>query len=327
MRISAIVPVWNGRADLETLLASLAEQSQPVSELLVVDNGSTDGSPEVARKYGARVISMGRNAGFAPAVNRGIREASGEWIAVLNSDVKLAPDYLARLCSSDGWFASGKILSMANPSLVDGTFDLICRGGTTWRAGSGFADTRVFSTARPVFSIPWTAALFRSDLFERAGLLEERFESYLEDVDFGLRCAALGLPGWYMPEALAWHRGSATLGRWHSQTVRRISRNQVLLLARHYPRRLLLEAFWPILIAQLLWGALAVRHGKGVPWLHGKMQGLQIFSDCRKSGDRSGAELMQHLRQDEAMIRKLQRTAGPDLYWKLYFFLTGAESK
>src|SRR5262245_23965490 len=114
MSISAIVPVWNGRADLERLLASLATQTEPAAELLVVDNGSTDGAPDLAREKGARVIPMGRNAGFAPAVNRGIREASGEWIAVLNSDVQLAPDYFARLSAQSSWFATGKILSLDN---------------------------------------------------------------------------------------------------------------------------------------------------------------------------------------------------------------------
>jgi GT2 family glycosyltransferase len=216
---------------------------------------------------------------------------------------------------------------MAAPALVDGTFDLVCRGGAAWRAGSGCADGPAFSGSRTVFSIPWTAAVFRAELFARAGILEERFESYLEDVDFGLRCAGLGLSGRYVPEALAWHRGSATLGRWHPQTVRRISRNQLLLLARHYPRRLLLEAFWPILIAQLLWGALALRHGKSVAWLHGKMQGLQIFSECRGNAGTSSSDLMQHLREDEAGIREFQRSVGSDLYWKLYFFFTGAGSK
>ena len=73
MNISAIVPVWNGRDLLARLLDTLEAQTRPAAELLVVDNGSTDGAPELARARGARVIAMGRNAGFAAAVNRGIR--------------------------------------------------------------------------------------------------------------------------------------------------------------------------------------------------------------------------------------------------------------
>ena len=243
MSITAIVPVWNGRELLERLLASLEAQTEPAAELLVVDNGSTDGAPEVARARGARVIPMGRNAGFAAAVNRGIRESRGEWMAVLNSDVELAPDYLARLLAAaeagGAWFATGKILAAGSNDRIDGTFDAMCRGGTAWRVGNGRTDGPAFSAERQIWSPPFTAVLFRAEVFRRVGLLEDSFESYLEDVDFGLRCAAQGLAGLYVPSALAWHRGSATLGRWHPETVRRMARNQLFLVARHYPRRLL----------------------------------------------------------------------------------------
>src|SRR5580693_9129103 len=261
MSISAIVPVWNGRELLERLLSSLALQTRRAEELLVVDNGSSDGAPELARQRGARVIAMGRNAGFAAAVNRGIRESRAEWIAILNSDVELAPDYFATLAAAraagaNPWFATGKILSAASPGRIDGTFDAVCRGGAAWRIGDGRPDGPPFAEPRRIASAPWTAALFRAELFRRVGLLEERFESYLEDVDFGMRCAAQGIGGIYEPAAVAWHRGSATLGRWHPETVRRIARNQLFLLARHYPAPLLARWIWPILVAQGLWGAL-----------------------------------------------------------------------
>src|SRR5262245_20111520 len=322
MSISAIVPVWNGREDLARLLASLAAQTKPASELLIVDNGSTDGAPELAESQGARVFRMGCNTGFAPAVNHGIRQAAGEWIAVLNSDVELAPDYFERLVHAGAWFATGKILCMADRSRIDGTFDLVCRGGTAWRAGSGQADAPRFSTPRAIYSPPWTAAIFRSELFCKTGLLEERFESYLEDVDFGLRCAALGLRGLYVPDAIACHRGSASLGRWHSDTVRRISRNQLLLLARHYPRELLLRCFWPILAAQGLWGAVALRHGRAIAWLHGKIQGIAEFQAHRSVQHHYDPGLLAHLQENEAAIRKIQSTTL-DSYWRLYFLLTG----
>jgi len=326
MSISAIVPVWNGRELLDRLLASLEAQTEPATELLVVDNGSTDGAPELARARGARVIPMGRNAGFAAAVNRGIRESRGEWIAVLNSDVELAPDYFARLLAADAWFATGKILAAGSDNRIDATFDAVCRGGAAWRVGHGRVDGPEFSLARRIWSAPWTAALFRAELFQHVGLLEESFESYLEDVDFGLRCAALGLAGQYVPEALAWHRGSATLGRWHPETVRRTARNQILLLARHYPRRLLVRWCWPILVAQLLWGAVALRHGAGFAWLRGKCQGLRCFFATR--GETLDATVLRSvLSTNEDLIRSVQVATGFDLYWRLYFILTGGGAK
>jgi GT2 family glycosyltransferase len=329
MSITAIVPVWNGRELLERLLASLEAQTEAATELLVVDNGSTDGAPELARARGARVIPMGRNAGFAAAVNRGIRESRGEWIAVLNSDVELAPDYFAKLlaaCRADAWFVTGKILAAESDNRIDATFDVLCRGGAAWRVGNGRADGPAFSLARPIWSAPWTAALFRAELFQRVGLLEESFESYLEDVDFGLRCAAQGLAGQYVPEALAWHRGSATLGRWHPETVRRMARNQLLLLARHYPQRLLVGWFWPILVAQIMWGAVAFRHGAGFAWLRGEWQGIRRFFAAR--GQTLDAQVLDSvLSANERLIRSVQVSTGFDIFWKLYFLLTRGGAK
>ena len=295
MSVAVVIPVWNGREMLGRLLDSLGAQTTPVAEVLVVDNGSSDGAPELAARRGARVIPVGRNAGFAAAVNRGIQSAHADWIAVLNSDVELAPDYLARLIDCGGWFATGKILSASDPTRIDGTFDLVSRAATAWRVGHGRLDAPEFSRPQPIWTAPWTAAVFRATLFERVGLLDDLFESYLEDVDFGLRCAEYSLAGEYVPTAIAWHQGSATLGRWHPETVRRISRNQVFLLARHYPRHLLWKWAWPILVGQLLWGGVALRHGAALEWLKGKWQGLRGFSGVRRGAAPAGLDVLEPL--------------------------------
>jgi GT2 family glycosyltransferase len=314
--LAAIVPVWNGREVLERLLASLEAQTQPVSELLIVDNGSTDGAPDVARGRGARVIAMGWNAGFAAAVNRGIRESRAEWIAVLNSDVELAPDYLATLRAAGAPFATGKILMAGEPQRIDGTFDAACRGAVAWRVGYGRTDGPAFAERREIWSAPWTAALFRRDVFDSVGLLDERFGSYYEDVEFGMRCALRGISGWYIPEAIARHLGSAALGRWHPEVVRLTARNQCYLAALHYSKR---EA-WPILVAQGLWGLVALRHGAGRAWLRGKLEGIR---QTGLPGQNSAALLEQVFRENERTIYKLQMATGFDRFWRVYFLLTG----
>lgn len=343
MSITAIVPVWNGQDLLARLLATLAAQTRPAEAVLAVDNGSEDAAPEVARRAGARVIAMGRNAGFAAAANRGIREARTEYVAVLNSDVELAPDYFERLAArlaAGAWFATGKILvarsaeaqteagqAVSPAQTIDGTFDAVCRGGTAYRIGNGQPDGPAYSAPRRIWSAPWTAVLFRRELFDRVGWLEERFESYLEDVDFGLRCARLGLAGEYVPEALAWHRGSASLGRWHRDTVRRIARNQVMLLARHYPSPSLHRHAWAILVAHALWGALAARHGAGLAWLHGKWQGWRGFSAARGSDLFEPARLDALLQENERLIREAQAAGVPEPYWNFYFRLSHGGEK
>lgn len=319
MSLTAVVPVWNGRDLLARLLDTLDAQTLRAAETIVVDNGSTDGAPELARQRGARVIAMGRNAGFAAAVNRGIGDARAEWIAILNSDVELEPEYFAKLAAAPAWFATGKILDARRNGTIDGTFDLTCRGGTTWRAGSGRADGPLWSQPRQIWSAPWTAAVYRADVFRKIGLLEERFESYLEDVDFGLRCAAQGIAGRYVPEAVAWHRGSATLGRWHPDTVRRIARNQVWLAARHLPA----GCWWPVVVAQSLWGGVAARHGAASAWAQGIIEGVSGYRAMRLCGP----GLEEYLSDNERSIAELQAEAGPDSYWKLYRMLTKCGAK
>ena len=314
MKITAIVPVWNGRDLLARLLTTLEAQSLAPAELLIVDNGSTDGAPEMAKSRGARVIPMGRNAGFAAAVNRGIREAAHPLVAILNSDVELASDYLEKLASTGAPFATGKILSPTG--LLDGAFDLTCRGATTWRGGAGQPDGPPFDQPREIYSPPWTAVLYRTEVFQQVGLLEESFESYLEDADFGLRCAALGIAGRYVPEARAVHVGSASLGPWHPDTVRRMSRNQVLLVARHWGGR----DWWRVLVAQALWGVVALRHGCGLAWTSGKWRGIRQFRAATgKNLTNACTSLENILRENERFIH----TENLDSYWKLYFQLTG----
>jgi GT2 family glycosyltransferase len=275
------------------------------------------------------VISLGRNAGFAAAVNRGVQEAGAEWIGVLNNDVLLAPDWLAQLMAklkpSQAWFATGKILNAGAHDRMDGSFDAVCRGGCAWRCGHGRLDSPLWNQPRAIQLAPFTAAVFRAGVFERVGLLDERFESYLEDIDFGLRCAEAGLGGVYVPEAVAYHQGSATLGRWHGDTVRKIARNQLLLVAKHYPPNWILRYGWPVFIAQTLWGFIALRHGAPFSYIVGKVQGLRQFREVRGehcANSPAPGNLPAILEQSEKEIREIQQFTGFDLYWRLYFALT-----
>lgn len=321
--VDIVIPTWNGALLLAAALETLSRQTYPIAHVIVVDNGSTDNSAAVAAKAGAYVISLGANLGFASAVNRGIREASAEYIAILNNDVTLPPEWLARLMAKletgQAGFATGKLLNAQQPDRLDGSYDAICRGGCAWRCGYGRLDSEQWNRAKTIHLAPLTAAVFRASLFKTLGLLDERFESYLEDVDFGLRCAEAGYSGLYVPEAVAYHRGSATLGRWHPDTVRKIARNQVLLIAKHYPPNWILRYGWSVFIAQSLWGFVALRHGTLFAYLAGKLDGLRQFRAAR--GKRCTA-FPAIIEESEKEIRDIQESTGFDLYWRLYFALT-----
>ena len=322
-RVSIVIPNWNGSALLANLLADLQGQTFAIDRVIVVDNGSTDDSVRVANDGGAFVIQLTENTGFAHAVNCGIQSSNTEWVAILNNDVSLAADWLAqilgKLTGTDYWFAAGKLLDAQSPGRVDGSFDAICRGGCAWRCGNGRPDSQVWNKSRVIQFPPFTAAIFRSQVFDRVGLLDENFQSYLEDIDFGIRCAAAKLTGIYVPEAVAYHRGSATLGRWNPEVVRKIARNQVLLIAKHYPTKWILRYCWPIIVAQSLWGCVALRHGCLTAYLEGKLDGLRRFSATRGN---SQADLPGIVQRSENEILELQRATGFDLYWKLYYALT-----
>src|SRR5207302_5851011 len=113
--------------------------------------------------------------------------------------------------------------------------------------------------------------------------------------------------GVYVPDAKARHKGSATLGRWHKDTVRRISRNQLLLVARHFPRKWVLRYGWPVLVGQTLWGLLALRHGAGLAFLRGKFEAARLFRSLRKDTGASSSALAGILWESENEIRDLQR--------------------
>ncbi len=324
MSVSVVIPTWNGRQRLETLLKQLPAQTSPILEIIVVDNGSDDGSSEVASGLGARVIRLEENRGFAAAVNRGVAECLSPLVAILNNDVRLQSDWLEILVAgvedANVWFATGKLLNAGRPGSIDGSFDAISRGACAWRCGSGRPDGPLWNQPREIAFAPFTALLLKKDLFRLAGGLDEALESYLEDVDFGFRCSSKGYTGAYVPEAVAFHEGSATLGAWNPRTVRQIARNQILLVAKHYPIGFVSKYGWPIVLGQLLWGILALRHGAGVAWFRGKIEGLRMFHRYRGTGDSAIPKILQ---DSEKLIFDLQRETGFDRYWRIYFALAG----
>lgn len=328
MTVSFVIPTWNRRDLLAAVLASIQVQTEAPLETLVVDNGSADGSAEAAEQAGARVLRLGRNRGFSFAVNRGVEAARGEAVAVVNNDVELRPDWTEKLTRAlghgGGWFAIGKLLDYASRDRIDGVGDAICRGGTACRLGHGRADGPLFDRRRPTFFPSATAVLARREFFARVGGLDEVFFAYLEDVDVGLRAALLGLEGVYVPEAVAYHRGSATLGAWSGKTVEWMTRNQILLLAKYYPLRLLVRFWRPVLAAQALWGGMTVRRGRLPAYARGLAAGLLRGAALRRAGSRwraDGNRLAKLLTASEDELACFERSTGWDDYWRWYFRL------
>jgi GT2 family glycosyltransferase len=330
--VSAIIPTYN-RADLvQSIVTNLRAQTRPPDQIIVVDNGSKDATQILARELAADLIVLPENRGFAAAVNEGIRQASSDWLLIVNNDVVLEPAWIDRLLlaaqQENVLFAVGKLLRKDDRTTLDGSWDLVSRAAYAWRCGYGRHDSAVWSIRRKIFFPPMTAALFHRQVFERVGLLETRFESYYEDVDFGVRCALAGLEGIYEPAAVAVHIGKATFGKNGPRIMYLSARNQVLLLAKHYPPRTLRRFAWPILVGQLLAVLAAAKQGHLFTALRGKWDALRQWSTFRKEIDPRADTRLPTIdaieaafSESELEIRRLQRQIGFDSYWRLYFSL------
>ncbi len=292
----------------------------------MVDNGSRDETAAVAKEFAVRSIAFPENRGFAVAVNEGVRQATGDWIFILNNDVVLQPDWLEVAVRSavakEAAFVVGKLLRPDGSGQIDGSWDLISRGAYAWRCGYGKPDGVVWSTSRKVNFAPMTAALFRRTVFDRVGLLETRFESYYEDVEFGIRCALAGVEGLYEPAAVATHMSKTSLGKSSFRVYFLTARNQVHILAKYYSARTLWRFAWAIAVGQILSLAAAARQQNLWAGLQGKWAGLRQWTSFRSEAAALPCKDVQSVfLKSEREILRIQQQVGFDAYWKLYFAL------
>lgn len=217
--ISVIIPNWNGARYLPGCLDSLRSQSYRRFEVLVVDNGSTDGSDRmVGERYPEyRLVPLDRNLGFAAAVNEGVRRSSGDLIALLNNDAEGDPEWLARLAQGaashpEAGFFACKILLHDRRDVIHSAGDFYCRDGVPGNRGVWQKDTGQFDREEYLLAACGAASGWRRSLFEDVGLFDESLFMYCEDVDMSLRAQARGYRCLYLPGARVYHRLSATGG-------------------------------------------------------------------------------------------------------------------
>jgi GT2 family glycosyltransferase len=256
----AIVNANSGRY-LPRAIAALSRQTRPADRILVVDNGSTDGSSDGLENdfAGIEVIRLGRNAGFAAANNVAARRADDcEWLALLNPDAFPEPSWLAELLEataqkpSHSFFASQLVMA-SDPQTLDAAGDAFHVSGVAWQRQRG-APTSAAAAPGEVFSPSAAAALYRRDAFLQVGGFDERFFCYFEDVDLGFRLRLAGHRCWYVPSAVVHHVGSATSGRESDFVIYHTHRNIVWTFAKNMPSPLL----WVYLPQHVLVGVLTL---------------------------------------------------------------------
>lgn len=247
--VTAVVLTYDGKHLLEVILPTLASQSRPADEMLVIDNGSSDGTAEwLAREWPAvRVVRIEQNAGVAAALNRGVAEARGEYVALLNNDLELTPGWLEEMVAGierhpDAGSIACKLRSYHDRDRLDGTGDVLTRGLVAYRRGGGELDEGQYEREEEILTPTAGAALYRASALRRVGPFDESFWAYFEDVDWGLRAQLAGYRSWYIPTAVAYHMGGATTGGDRNPFYSELHhRNRVGLLVKDLPASLLVR--------------------------------------------------------------------------------------
>lgn len=266
--VSVVVPNWNGAAWLGQCLDSLRSQRYPNYEVLVVDNGSTDESRQIASKAGRWVqwIALPENLGFAGGVNVGLTYCRGELVALLNNDATADPDWLLQLVAglneAGVGMAASKILRWGEPATIDKAGHLIYWDGQNRGRGTGEADHGQFEDIAETLFPDGCAALYRRELLDETGGFDPMFFAYGDDADLGMRSRLLGWKCVYVPRAVVRHRGAATSGKFSKSRVLWIERNRLWLALKCFPLELLLLA--PLLTAwRLFWNVISLVARRG----------------------------------------------------------------
>jgi GT2 family glycosyltransferase len=277
--VSVVIPNWNGRRWLPDCLDSLAAQQLAPAQTIVVDNGSTDGSIEYLRSAHPEVelLSLTTNTGFAHAANQGLRAARSPIVGLINADIVLAPDWLARMTDAlatdrDAASVACKMLDLANPGRVYDAGDVLRRDGACEQRGRFGRDDGRWDEPGEVFGACAGAALYRRDAVLSLGGFDERYFAYLEDVDLSLR---LRLAGWrcrYEP-TVALHAGESASRELPGGHLYLVERNTLVLVAKAFPAR------WLPYVAyrQLGWAWHAARAGRLRWQLRGLLAALPML--------------------------------------------------
>jgi GT2 family glycosyltransferase len=243
VRASAVVVNWNGKNLLRSCLTSLGHQSHSDLEILVVDNGSTDGSREMVRQEFPKVILIENeaNLGFAKPNNQGMARATGEVFFLINNDAEADPECVAKLVavleqdSKVGMVASKIIAHGAGKGIdsVGGLF--IYPDGMSRGRGRGEEDLGQYDSLKEILMPSACACIYRRAMIEEVGDFDEDFYAYCEDTDLGLRGRLAGWKSVSMPEAVVRHGYSRTAGRYSPLKAFLVERNHIWVIVKDFP--------------------------------------------------------------------------------------------
>lgn len=289
MEVSVIIPNFNGIAYLDGVLSSLERQTLENFEVILVDNGSTDGSCSfVTSRYSwVHVLELPENFGFCRAVNEGIRAARSHYVLLLNNDTEVEPEFLEEMVGAlkrhkKAFSCQAKMIQYHEHDKLDDAGNYYCALGWAFARGKGRSIEK-YEKEEKIFASCAGAAIYRKKVFDKIGYFDEEHFAYLEDMDVGYRARIHGYENWFAPKALVYHVGSGTSGsRYNQFKTRYSSRNNVYLIYKNMPfLQILLNL--PFLLAgfgvKILFFAAK---GLGKEYIAGIKNGFQISRKERK---------------------------------------------
>jgi GT2 family glycosyltransferase len=239
--VSIVIINWNGKKHLARCLPSLIAQTYRDFELIIVDNGSDDGSVAFVRQQypTACLIENSQNQGFAGPNNQGIALARGRYIVTLNNDTELPPGWLhALVAAADAHPDMGAFASLIvfddRPTMIDSAGLSVSLAGIGCQNRMG-EDARRVREPEEVFGVCAAAALYRRELLDDVGLFDEDYFAYYEDVDLAWRARLRAWRAMLVPQALVYHIHSGTSGRSSPFKESLVARNLVWTRLKNYP--------------------------------------------------------------------------------------------
>jgi hypothetical protein len=289
-----VVPNWNSLEHLTRCLGSLEKGAGGVEiELLVVDNGSGDGSVEHLQREGIPHVALPRNTGFAAAVNLGVRRTESSAILVLNADTALEAGCVATLLEAlEAGAALGGVQPLilqleqggaqAGPGRIYSVGQSLTRDGRGFELGAGSPDGQRHLERREAFGVCGAACLLRRELFSELGGYDESYVSFCEDVDLNVRARIAGWRFEVVPEAVVWHVGNAA---WQAgfadpsaENARLVARNRLATQLKFMPGSAIPR------IAAVEAGSLArsVARRRFAATARGKLEALRRLPELRR---------------------------------------------
>ena len=275
-----VIPNYNGIEYIEKCLRALEDEP---AHVIVVDNGSTDGSRQVVQTKFPQVelICLEKNYGFCKAVNIGIEKSKTTYVILLNNDTEVQPGFVHALerpleKHPEVFSGAAQMRSLHRPELIDDAGDYYCALGWAFAYGKD-KPMQDYQKRRRIFAACGGAAIYRRKVFDEIGYMDENHFAYLEDIDLGYRAKIHGYVNLYIPEAVVYHAGSGFSGsRYNEFKVALASKNSIYLVYKNMPPAQILLNLSFLFAGFSVKTAFFIRKGLGSTYLKGLCEGIAL---------------------------------------------------